>query len=153
MKNTFVKFHGQLYSKTPRLRPKNCKYLIFAGIRRFLTESTHANRTNFISTYTISCACCVSLQPSSHPFCHPFGKTLERRISWSNSQIGFAYRQTSWCLHSQFITNIVVWRSCESCERLHTILVVVSLFRDITDTFCWFSTRTSSRENALSTLI
>ena len=39
VKNAFVKFHGQLYSKTPRLRAKNCKYLIFAGIWRFLTAS------------------------------------------------------------------------------------------------------------------
>ena len=132
MKNTFVKFHGQLYSKTPRLRPKNCKYLIFAGIRRFLTESTHANRTNFISTYTISCACCVSLQPSSHPSSHPFAKTLQRRISWSNSQIGFAYRPSSCSFHSCRITNIVVRSLCKCLARLCTTLVVVSLFKDVT---------------------
>ena len=79
----------------------------------------------------ISCACCVFLQPSSHPFSHPFAKTLLRRISWSNSQIGFAYRPSSWSFHSYCITNIVVCSLCECRARLRTILVVVSLFNDV----------------------
>ena len=60
-------------------------------------------------------------------------------------------RPTSWCLISYCITNIVVWSSCESCERLCTILVVGSLFKDVTVTYVvtyTFSTHSSYREIA-----
>ena len=45
---------------------------------------------------------------------------------WTNSQIGFAYRPSSWSFHSCCITNIVVWSLRECHARLRTILVVFS---------------------------
>ena len=57
-------------------------------------------------------------------------------------------RPTSWCLISYCITNIVVW---SSCERLCTILVVGSLFKDVTVTYVvtyTFPTHSSYREIA-----
>ena len=59
----------------------------------------------------------VCLLPSSQPSLKPFAKTLQRRISWSNSRIGFASRPSSWCYHACCITNIVVCSSRERCVQ------------------------------------
>ena len=57
-------------------------------------------------------------------------------------------RPSSCYFHSCCITNIVVWSLCECRARLRTILVVVSLFKDVTLVSYTFSTHPSYRENA-----
>ena len=59
----------------------------------------------------------LCLLPSCQPSLKPFAKTLLRRISWSNSHVGFACRQSSDTYHSCCITNIVVCSSRERCVQ------------------------------------
>ena len=66
----------------------------------------------------------LCLLPSCQPSLKPFAKTLLRRISWSNSQVGFACRPSSDTYHSCCITNIVVCSSRERC--VHNLWSCVS---------------------------